>query len=253
MKLVPMASTATNTGFAPHALGTTTIHDNRGATRRSIEGDCGICMLPFEADPDFPPPEPPTDETSEDEPVDEAEPEYSAEATGVTDSEILGESEEEDEDAGEEDGQGGGDHGGEYHHYLRPRIYVSDERLYIDRVPAVRYIPPVYESEDSDDDVSDVEMTDAIGEIDYEALMTSNPNIGEDDELESDDEDVDDEADEGDEGEKGSGIDLERLVWCSSGCGTNYHRACINNWLAMFGLSARLPTCPTCRTVWQID
>lgn len=212
-------------------------------------------MLPFEADPDLPPPDP--SETTDEESIDEAATDNSAEGTGIADSEVLGED--------SEDGDGDEDRDNEVEDalgYYRSRGFLSpiNGQDHTNLAPGYDYTPHISRPEDLfNHQDSDVEMTDvgADGEIDYEALMTSDPDVGEeeDDELESDEEDVDGEGDleEEDEAEKGTGPDLERLVWCTSGCGTNYHKACMNNWVAMFGLSSRLPTCPTCRTVWQID
>jgi hypothetical protein len=69
-----------------------------------------------------------------------------------------------------------------------------------------------------------------------------------DDETASDDEDDDpEEADD----------DLHDLVYCKDQCGTNYHKTCIDHWLATqstfgarYGRPVR-PSCPTCRAVWS--
>jgi hypothetical protein len=39
----------------------------------------------------------------------------------------------------------------------------------------------------------------------------------------------------------------EDLSWCKSQCGVNYHKKCIEKWLA----EARHTTCPTCRGSWK--
>jgi hypothetical protein len=37
------------------------------------------------------------------------------------------------------------------------------------------------------------------------------------------------------------------ISWCKSQCGVNYHKKCIEKWLA----EARHTTCPTCRASWK--
>lgn len=37
------------------------------------------------------------------------------------------------------------------------------------------------------------------------------------------------------------------LVWCKARCGVNYHRECIDKWLA----SGHYDSCPTCRVTWR--
>ncbi|RHZ48232.1 uncharacterized protein CDV56_105297 [Aspergillus thermomutatus] len=44
---------------------------------------------------------------------------------------------------------------------------------------------------------------------------------------------------------------LDDLVYCRNQCGTNYHKACIDQWIATFENRRGSPTCPTCRAVWS--
>ncbi|KAL4910352.1 hypothetical protein BDW74DRAFT_51185 [Aspergillus multicolor] len=39
---------------------------------------------------------------------------------------------------------------------------------------------------------------------------------------------------------------VPELSWCKTGCGVNYHRPCIEQWIAL----APQPSCPTCRGEW---
>lgn len=85
------------------------------------------------------------------------------------------------------------------------------------------------------------------------------PLRGEDSDQDSDDEDEndvsdtasDDEDDGPDEG------DLDDLVYCKSQCGSNYHKTCIDEWLATQSTfrdprgNPVCPSCPTCRAVWS--
>ncbi|PYI10714.1 hypothetical protein BO78DRAFT_305277 [Aspergillus sclerotiicarbonarius CBS 121057] len=65
-------------------------------------------------------------------------------------------------------------------------------------------------------------------------------------------EDVDDEEGAWEEMEDddvaGPDYDHDLLVWCRAFCGTNYHRACMEQWIDTF--DAHEPTCPTCRNYW---
>ncbi|KAJ0421703.1 hypothetical protein BJY00DRAFT_102990 [Aspergillus carlsbadensis] len=60
---------------------------------------------------------------------------------------------------------------------------------------------------------------------------------------EKDDEESEDEEPESEEEEEGE----EDLAWCKSQCGVNYHKKCIEKWLA----EAHRTTCPTCRGSWK--
>ncbi|KAL2834243.1 hypothetical protein BDW59DRAFT_137575, partial [Aspergillus cavernicola] len=51
---------------------------------------------------------------------------------------------------------------------------------------------------------------------------------------------------ERDEGEEGEEEEEEELSWCKGQCGVNYHKTCIDEWLA----TATHGTCPTCRCGW---
>ncbi|EHA24564.1 hypothetical protein ASPNIDRAFT_40461 [Aspergillus niger ATCC 1015] len=63
------------------------------------------------------------------------------------------------------------------------------------------------------------------------------------------DDDEDDEWEELDDEElAGPDYDHGLLVWCRGSCGTNYHRACLEQWLDTFDTLE--PTCPTCRNYW---
>lgn len=42
----------------------------------------------------------------------------------------------------------------------------------------------------------------------------------------------------------------EELVWCKAKCGVNYHKACIEEWLAK--AEVRTPPCPSCRRIWRL-
>ncbi|GAQ40892.1 hypothetical protein AtubIFM55763_006853 [Aspergillus tubingensis] len=68
-----------------------------------------------------------------------------------------------------------------------------------------------------------------------------------DDEGTEDDED-DDWEEMDDEELAGPDYDHSLLVWCRGFCGTNYHRACLEQWLDTFDTLE--PTCPTCRNYW---
>lgn len=56
-------------------------------------------------------------------------------------------------------------------------------------------------------------------------------------------------ADSHEESSNISSIERHDLVWCKAKCGVNYHKDCIDDWLASGHYSAR--TCPTCRLSWK--
>jgi hypothetical protein len=82
--------------------------------------------------------------------------------------------------------------------------------------------PQSYDTEDEDDNEDDDEDEDEIEEED------------------------DYDYDEEDEQEYSSDEE-DGLVWCKAQCGVNYHRECIDQWLA----SGRYDSCPTCRSTWR--
>ncbi|KAE8354746.1 hypothetical protein BDV28DRAFT_73605 [Aspergillus coremiiformis] len=43
---------------------------------------------------------------------------------------------------------------------------------------------------------------------------------------------------------------LKDLVWCKRRCGSNFHKSCIDQWIAACRLASRSTTCPTCRSLW---
>ncbi|KAL2856665.1 hypothetical protein BJY01DRAFT_171660 [Aspergillus pseudoustus] len=70
--------------------------------------------------------------------------------------------------------------------------------------------------------------------------------------------DDDEEKEESEDGAGETGDDLEveesetadeeeELSWCKAQCGVNYHKKCIDEWLA----KAPHPTCPSCRRAWK--
>ncbi|CAG8929202.1 unnamed protein product [Penicillium salamii] len=72
----------------------------------------------------------------------------------------------------------------------------------------------------------------------------------EDDDSDDDEEDDDSEDDEEDDSEDDDNYYdaneyQEELTWCNIGCGVNFHKKCIDKWLAC----AR--TCPACRSKWE--
>ncbi|RAL02660.1 uncharacterized protein BO80DRAFT_28421 [Aspergillus ibericus CBS 121593] len=75
--------------------------------------------------------------------------------------------------------------------------------------------------------------------------------MSEDEEMEDVD-DADDEEGAWEEMEDddlaGPDYDHDLLVWCRAFCGTNYHRACMEQWIDTFDVHE--PTCPTCRNYW---
>ncbi|RJE26091.1 hypothetical protein PHISCL_01534 [Aspergillus sclerotialis] len=151
----------------------------KNVVRRSIEGECGICILPFSVDPD-----------------DGSFVGCVTRDGGETDSESL----PLDEDDGEE----------------------GDEML----------VDGLTDYEDCDDDDEDSENED-------------------DAEDQSDNEDNDDDNDHDDEDIKDA-KDKDPIVWCKVQCGTNYHRSCLETWIATFKNEVyRRPTCPTCRAIWK--
>ncbi|RLM01566.1 hypothetical protein CFD26_108788 [Aspergillus turcosus] len=84
------------------------------------------------------------------------------------------------------------------------------------------------------------------------------PLRGEDSDQDSDDEDdnvSDTESDEEDDGPEED--DPDDLVYCKNQCGRNYHKACIDEWLATQSTfedprgNPVCPSCPTCRAVWS--
>ncbi|KAL2839568.1 hypothetical protein BJX68DRAFT_198158 [Aspergillus pseudodeflectus] len=82
-------------------------------------------------------------------------------------------------------------------------------------------------------------------------LRKSNaPTVGETsnahgDEASEDNNETDNEESEGDEREKEQAE--TDISWCKSQCGVNYHKKCIEKWLA----EAHRTTCPTCRGNWK--
>lgn len=42
------------------------------------------------------------------------------------------------------------------------------------------------------------------------------------------------------------------LVWCRSSCGTNFHKVCMETWIAQPRTEGRRVLCPMCRARWQI-
>ncbi|OJJ69059.1 hypothetical protein ASPBRDRAFT_132444 [Aspergillus brasiliensis CBS 101740] len=76
-------------------------------------------------------------------------------------------------------------------------------------------------------------------------------DMSDDGRTEDDEEDEEDDAwEEMDVDEDLAGPDYDHglLVWCRGFCGTNYHRACLEQWLDTFDTLE--PTCPTCRNYW---
>ncbi|CAG7939706.1 unnamed protein product [Penicillium salamii] len=92
------------------------------------------------------------------------------------------------------------------------------------------------DSDDEEDDDSDDDEEEDDSEDDEE------------DDSE-DDEDDDSEEEEDDSEDDGKYYDAneyqEELTWCKIGCGVNFHKKCIDKWLAC----AR--TCPACRSKWE--
>ncbi|KAL2802371.1 hypothetical protein BJX63DRAFT_437929 [Aspergillus granulosus] len=71
-----------------------------------------------------------------------------------------------------------------------------------------------------------------------------------DDNEEEDEDEIEDEAEETDgesEVESEDGEAEKELSWCKAQCGVNYHKKCIDKWLA----EADRPTCPSCRRTWK--
>ncbi|KAF7158066.1 hypothetical protein CNMCM5623_002578 [Aspergillus felis] len=94
----------------------------------------------------------------------------------------------------------------------------------------------------SDEDGEESEDSDDENYYDVSDTAFDNEHDGEDDQ-DDDDEDDDD--------------DLDDLVYCKNQCGTNYHKACIDEWLAT---QSRFrtprgdpisPSCPKCRAAWS--
>ncbi|CAG8288633.1 unnamed protein product [Penicillium salamii] len=94
--------------------------------------------------------------------------------------------------------------------------------------------------------------------VDWEDETDSDSDDDEEDDSDDDEEDDDSEDDE-DDSEDGEEEDdsedddnyydaneyQEELTWCKIGCGVNFHKKCIDKWLAC------AHTCPACRSKWE--
>lgn len=47
------------------------------------------------------------------------------------------------------------------------------------------------------------------------------------------------------------GNESRELVWCKRSCGHNFHKACIDSWIAQPRAEGRQASCPMCRVSWQ--
>ncbi|GIC88645.1 uncharacterized protein Aud_005042 [Aspergillus udagawae] len=67
----------------------------------------------------------------------------------------------------------------------------------------------------------------------------------------------DTESDNEHDGSEEDGLDLDDIVYCKNECGTNYHKACIDVWLATQSTfrtpsgNTVCPSCPKCRAAWS--
>ncbi|PGH18201.1 hypothetical protein AJ80_04588 [Polytolypa hystricis UAMH7299] len=45
-------------------------------------------------------------------------------------------------------------------------------------------------------------------------------------------------------------VDADSVWWCKSGCGKNFHRSCMDEWIKNSTRRRTNPTCPNCRVKW---
>ncbi|GIJ90029.1 hypothetical protein Asppvi_008978 [Aspergillus pseudoviridinutans] len=104
------------------------------------------------------------------------------------------------------------------------------------------------QEQDADEDGEESEDSDDENYYDVSETAFDNEHDGEDDEDDEDDDDDDEDDD----------LDApDDLVYCKNQCGTNYHKACIDEWLATQSTfqprrgNPICPSCPNCRAAWS--
>lgn len=190
----PPGMVTTHIGFSslpsptdPPRISATTVHttsllsekSRKSVARRAIEGECGICILPFSVDPD--------------------------------DGSFVG--------------------------------CVTRDGAESDA--------DVFSSDEDDGDEGDAMLVDGL--TDHEDCDEEDEDEENEDDTEdqSDDEANDDDNDHDEDDIKGA-KEKDPIVWCKVQCGTNYHRSCLETWIATFRNEVyRRPTCPTCRAPWK--